>query len=80
VRGPWRAAESGDPWCRYVWAIFAADEPLAESSGIAITQQVFDQVYNKIPESLARISKVELKNIQRPVEVYRIISGAPVRS
>jgi hypothetical protein len=77
VRGPWRAAESGDPWCRYVWAIFAADEPLAESGGIEITQQVFDQVYNKIPESLARISKVELKNIQRPVEVYRIILGHP---
>jgi hypothetical protein len=36
---------------------------------------VFDQVYNKIPESLARIGKVELKNIQWPVEVYRIIPG-----
>ena len=38
---------------------------------------MFDQVYNKIPESLARISKVELKNIQRPVGVYRIILGHP---
>jgi adenylate cyclase len=49
--------------------IAARVEPLADSGGIAITQQVFDQVYNKIPETLARLGKVELKNIQRPVEV-----------
>jgi class 3 adenylate cyclase len=55
--------------------IAARVEPLADSGGIAITQQVFDQVYNKIPETLARIGKVELKNIQRPVEVYSIILG-----
>jgi hypothetical protein len=40
-------------------------------------QQVFDQVYNKIPETLARIGKVKLKNIRRPAEVYRIILGHP---
>ncbi len=55
--------------------IAARVEPLADPGGIAITQQVFDQVYNKIPETFARIDKVELKNIQRPVEVYRIIPG-----
>ncbi|MGB6698641.1 MAG: adenylate/guanylate cyclase domain-containing protein, partial [Methylocella sp.] len=59
--------------------IAARVEPLAESGGIAITQQVFDQVYNKIPETLARIGKIELKNIQRPVEVYRIILGPKTR-
>jgi adenylate cyclase len=56
--------------------IAARVEPLAVSGGIAITQQVFDQVYNKIPETLARLGKVELKNIQRPVEVYSIILGS----
>ncbi len=55
--------------------IAARVEPLADSGGIAITQQVFDQVYNKIPETFASIGKVELKNILRPVEVYRIILG-----
>ncbi len=55
--------------------IAARVEPLADAGGIAITQQVFDQVYNKIPETFARIGKVELKNIQRPVEVYRLILG-----
>ena len=54
--------------------IAARIEPLADSGGIAVTQQVFDQVYNKIPQTLARIGKVELKNIQRPVEVYRIVT------
>jgi adenylate cyclase len=59
--------------------IAARVEPLADSGGIAITQQVFDQVYNKIPEAFASIGKIELKNIQRPVEVYRIILGPKTR-
>lgn len=53
--------------------------PLADSGGIAITQQVFDQVYNKIPQVLARIGNIELKNIQRPIEVYRIVLGLEAR-
>ena len=57
--------------------IAARVEPLADLGGIAITQQVFDQVYNKIPEILVSIGKVKLKNIQRPVAVYRIILGHP---
>lgn len=62
--------------------IAARIEPLADSGGIAVTQQVYDQVYNKIPQTLGRIGEVELKNIKRPVEVYRIViapkSTAPV--
>jgi class 3 adenylate cyclase len=60
--------------------IAAQVEPLADSGGFAITQQVFDQVYNKIPEILISICKVKLKNIQRPMEVYRISLGQSVRS
>src|SRR3982074_870746 len=59
--------------------IAARIEPLADSGGIAITQQVFDQIYNKIPETFARIGKVDLKNIQRPVEVYRIVLRGKTR-
>jgi adenylate cyclase len=55
--------------------IAARIEPLADSGGITVTRQVFDQVYNKIPETLVRIGKIELKNINRPVEVYRIVLG-----
>jgi adenylate cyclase len=55
--------------------IAARVEPLADAGGIAVTQQVVDQVYNKIPQALVPIGKVELKNIQRPMEVYRIVLG-----
>jgi adenylate cyclase len=58
--------------------IAARIEPLADPGGIAVTQQVFDQVYNKIPEILASIGKVKLKNISRPMEVYRIMLSKPV--
>jgi adenylate cyclase len=56
--------------------IAARVEPLADSGGIAVTQQVFDQVYNKIPQTLLRIGKFELKNIHRSMEVYRIVLGS----
>ncbi|HTV31794.1 MAG TPA: adenylate/guanylate cyclase domain-containing protein [Methylocella sp.] len=59
--------------------IAARIEPLADSGGITITRQVFDQVYNKIPEALVRIGKIELKNINRPVEIYRIALGPKTR-
>jgi class 3 adenylate cyclase len=60
--------------------IAARVEPLADSGGIAITKQVFDQVYSKIPEILVSIGKVKLKHIQRPMELYRIVLKQPVRS
>src|ERR1700732_5215041 len=60
--------------------IAARIEPLADPGGIAITRQVFDQVYNKIPETLVRIGKVELKNINRPVEIYRIVLGPQIKA
>jgi adenylate cyclase len=41
--------------------IAARVETLAEPGGIAITQQVFDQVYNKISEMFASIGKVKLR-------------------
>src|SRR6202048_328122 len=59
--------------------IAARIEPPAEPGGIAITRQVFDQVYNKIPETLVRIGKIELKNINRPLEIYRIVLGPKIK-
>ncbi len=56
--------------------IAARIEPLADSGGIAVTRQVVDQVYNKIPQHLDHIGMVALKNIKRPMEVYRIVIGS----
>ncbi len=55
--------------------IAARVEPLAEPGGVAVTKQVFDQVYNKIPQPLRSIGKRKLKNIKDELEVYRIVLG-----
>jgi adenylate cyclase len=53
--------------------IAARVEPLAEPGGICITGAVFDQVHNKIDQPLVRLAKPELKNIQVPLDVYRMV-------
>lgn len=47
-------------------------EPLAEAGGICISEQVFDQVRNKIEYQLIKMPPQELKNVKFPVDVYRI--------
>ncbi len=47
-------------------------EPLASPGGICITQQVFDQIRHLIQEPVTSLGRFELKNIPRPVEVYRV--------
>jgi adenylate cyclase len=48
-------------------------EPMAEPEGICISQQVFDQVQNKVSTPLIKLPPRELKNIHVPVVVYRIV-------
>ncbi|NQU86064.1 MAG: adenylate/guanylate cyclase domain-containing protein [Mariniphaga sp.] len=56
--------------------IAARIEPLAQSGGICITQDVARQVQNKIEFPLQRIETKYLKNIKIPVEVYAIVTLA----
>jgi adenylate cyclase len=57
--------------------------PLAEPEGICLTQQVVDQVQNKIELPLLKLPSVELKNIRFPPAVYQLLwtaSAAPRRT
>jgi len=47
-------------------------EPLAEPGGICITQQVYHSVRNKSEVSFVEIGKVELKNVDLPMTLYRV--------
>ena len=49
-------------------------EPLAEPGGICLSQQVFDQVQNKFTASFVKLGAADLKNIQAPVNIYRLVS------
>ncbi len=48
-------------------------ESLAEPEGICVTQQVYDQIRNKVPIPLAKLPNRQLKNIHLPLSVYRFV-------
>lgn len=45
----------------------------APEGGIALTQQVFDQVQNKIELPIESLGVKRLRHVRRPVEVFRIV-------
>ena len=47
-------------------------EPLADPDGICVTRQVYDQVHNKFDLPLVSMGSMTLKNVEEPVEVYRV--------
>jgi class 3 adenylate cyclase/TolB-like protein/Flp pilus assembly protein TadD len=53
--------------------IAARIEPLAEPGGICLTQQVYDHVHNKLSVPWLKLGQGELKHIQFPVSLYRIV-------
>jgi TolB-like protein/Flp pilus assembly protein TadD len=52
--------------------IAARIEPLAEAGGVCVSQQVYDQVRNKVPFAFTRLGAPLLKNIATPIDVYRM--------
>jgi adenylate cyclase len=47
-------------------------EPLAEPGGICVSEQVIDQIRNKVPIDCQELVAPSLKNIETPVHVYRV--------
>jgi adenylate cyclase len=50
-------------------------EPLAEPGGICISESVFAQVRNKVPNRLEKLEPRSLKGVLFPMEVYRVQLG-----
>jgi len=48
-------------------------EPLASPGGICVSQQVYDQIKNKFEFPLSTLGKRSLKNVNEPVEVFRVV-------
>ncbi|HUK79880.1 MAG TPA: AAA family ATPase [Nitrososphaerales archaeon] len=48
-------------------------ETLAGPGSICISQQVYDQVWNKLQHPLVGFGKHELKNVQLPMQVFRVV-------
>ncbi len=52
-------------------------EPLADPGGVCLSGTVYQQVRNKLPIVLERVGPKTLKNVQEPIEIYRVALGAP---
>ena len=48
-------------------------QPVAEAGGIAVSQQVFDQVGNKLALRFERLPPQSLKGIQSPMAIFRVV-------
>ncbi|MGA8678965.1 MAG: adenylate/guanylate cyclase domain-containing protein [Acidimicrobiales bacterium] len=56
--------------------IVARIEPHADHGGVCVSQQVYDQVYNKLAVSFQSIGTPELKNIDVAIQLYRITQAS----
>ena len=57
--------------------IAARLEPLADPGGVCISQQVYDQVQNKVGVRLEKLPFHQLKNVAARIDAYRVIDVQP---
>ncbi len=48
-------------------------EPIAEDGGVCLSRQVYDHVQNKFELSLESLGSKSLKNVNAPLEVYKMV-------
>jgi len=48
-------------------------QPLAEPEGVCISQQVYDQVRNKVPQLVVKLEPHDLKGVRFQVDVYKVV-------
>jgi adenylate cyclase len=48
-------------------------QPICEPGGVCVSEQVFDQVRNKISYPLEKLDERELKNVKFKIDIYRIV-------
>jgi len=59
--------------------IAARLEPLAESGGIVLSEDVYHHVLSKVDATFVDLGEKVLKNIARPMRIYTIARAAPAR-
>ena len=55
-------------------------QPLADPEGICISGQVFDQIRNKLGLPIVQLEFTQLKNVNVPITIYKILSPGRGRS
>lgn len=53
--------------------IAARLEPVADPGGVCISQQVYDQIQNKVQFRLERLPARQLKNVNPRIDIYKVI-------
>ena len=53
-------------------------QPFADPGGICISEDVYNQIANKLPSRAESIGRKQLRNISRSVELYRLVTGHEV--
>ncbi len=48
-------------------------EPLADPGGVCLSEPVYVQVHNKVPYQLEKLGSKNLKGVQEPMDVYRVV-------